>query len=92
MLATHQEGLGANINNTITCGVQGFLRTGAVQGECWCAGGGISCGREEGSRTWAKHVQFLLYHLLKIRPQRKLGLEAILRVIWSSLLFERWGN
>lgn len=38
MLATHQEGPGANINNTIICGPQGFLRTGAVQGEGWCAG------------------------------------------------------
>lgn len=35
MLATDQEGLWANINNTFTCGAQGFLRTGAVQGEVW---------------------------------------------------------
>lgn len=55
-------------------------------------GGGADCGRERGSRIWAKRVQFLLYLLLKIRPQRRLGLEAILGVIWSSLLFERWGN
>lgn len=30
MLATHQEGPWANINNTLSCGVKGILRTGAM--------------------------------------------------------------
>lgn len=52
----------------------------------------MSCGREEGGGTWVNYAQFPPYLMLKIRSQRRLGLEAILGVILSSLLFKRWGN
>lgn len=44
----------------------------------------MSCGGEEGRRTWVTYAQFPLCLLLKIRPQRRLGLEAILGINWSS--------
>lgn len=62
---------------------------GQAQGAGGVQGGRVSWDREEGSGTWGNYVQFLLYLLLKIRPQRTLELEDILGVIWSGPLFER---
>lgn len=49
---------------------------------------GVSCGGEEGRRTWATYVQFPLCLMLKIGPQRRLGLEAILGSFVPGVIWE----
>lgn len=87
MLATDQEGLWANINNTFTCGAQGFLRTGAVQGEVWC-------------ELWWRGGEKDLGNLCAISPlspvknqtPKKVRTGSYFRDHLFQALFERWGK
>lgn len=52
----------------------------------------MSCGGEEGSRTWVVYVQFPLFLLLKNQTPKVVRAGSYFRNHLVQPLFERWGN